>query len=181
MLQALMRPRVFCVFAFLELVTVVYVWGELQFPTVYCGATRPLSLFYYPIVMSLLDLMKFNVYVAGKLYADERPAMALLSLLNANIAFAGMWVTVVLAVAFVAGPLYDGCAGCVSLLRWVSLSQSQSEDPSADGSQWPIVATANPLISLRSSGRGTDVEMGRPSAGAGAEAALEKSGSSNIK
>ena len=68
MLEELNCPRFGSVFSFVEMITVVYVWGELWSPPVYCGSVRPLSLYYYPIIMCLLDLLKFNVFVAVGLF-----------------------------------------------------------------------------------------------------------------
>jgi len=68
MFRGLLERPYASVFGLLEVLTVVYVWGELLHPSVYCGSVRPLSLYYYPLAMSLLELTKFNFYVATVLY-----------------------------------------------------------------------------------------------------------------
>jgi len=88
------------VFAFLEMLTVVYVWGELMYPPVYCGAVRPLSLYYYPIIMTLLELTKFNMYLASRLFQEGRHWQALLSLLNFEVLLTNIWICITLAGVF---------------------------------------------------------------------------------
>jgi len=99
----LMERRSDSVFAFLEILTVVYVWGELWYPQVYCGAVRPLSLYYYPIAMTLLDLIKFNVYVSSRLFSAGAPLDALLAGLDIRMFVANFCICTVLAAMFVAG------------------------------------------------------------------------------
>lgn len=69
--ELLLRPSD-SVFAFIEMATVGYVWGELWHPPIYCGSVRPLSLYYYPILMSALELTKFNVYVGIRVCTTGR-------------------------------------------------------------------------------------------------------------
>ena len=101
MLSELKRPVVYNIFAFLEIFTVVYVWGELYQPALYCNSVRPLSLYYYPILMSQLDLAKFNIYVARKLWVGGKKMSAILSCFDMRLFFANAWVSVALAVMFV--------------------------------------------------------------------------------
>lgn len=101
MLSELLASPSSSVFVFIEVLTVIYVWGELWFPPVYCGATRPLSLYYYPILMSLLDLTKFNLYVATRLRSMRRNGEAFCALLSLEIFLTNMWISVVLAIMFV--------------------------------------------------------------------------------
>ena len=118
------------IFSFLEILTVVYVWGELQYPSVYCGSVRPLSLYYYPIVMSLLDLTKFNVYVCTRLYYSKRYRVAVLAVLDFGMFITNTWVTAVLAVMFVVGLATEA-------FMWVYLRVYYSTLTVTYGSAWP--------------------------------------------
>ena len=60
----------------------IYVWGELGFPPIYCGAVRPLSMYYYPLLMTLLDITKFNIYIAFKLMQDGHLWGGILAMVN---------------------------------------------------------------------------------------------------
>ena len=62
--QLLERP-IFSVFSFIEFITAVYVWGELLYPSTNCNNISPLSAYYYPILMTLFDMCKFNLYNAN--------------------------------------------------------------------------------------------------------------------
>jgi len=119
LLNRLATPLFPCVFWFLELVTVVYVWGELLFPPVYCNDVRPLSLYYYPILMSLLDLMKLNIYTSVQLFKAKRRLESVLALLDLRLFFTHMWVTVALGLIFVGALVRDSVRGvwwCVSVV-----------------------------------------------------------------
>ena len=101
MLSELLVSPSSSVFVFIEMLTVVYVWGELWFPPIYCGQARPLSLYYYPILMSMLDLTKFNFYVATRLRVRRRFGEALFALLSLELFATNLWISVVLSVGFV--------------------------------------------------------------------------------
>jgi len=119
LLRRLATPLFPCVFWFLELVTVVYVWSELLFPPVYCGSVPPLSLYYYPILMSLLDLMKLNIYTSLELFKAKRRLESVLALLDLQLFFTHMWVTVALGLIFVGAVVRDSVRGvwwCVSVV-----------------------------------------------------------------
>ena len=58
------RP-LYSVFAFMELAIAVYVWGELLYPSTNCNNISPLSSYYYPLLMTLFDMCKFNLYNAN--------------------------------------------------------------------------------------------------------------------
>lgn len=153
MLGELMEKPLGSVFSFLEMATVVYVWGELLYPPVYCGSVRPLSLYYYPILMSLLDLTKLNFYVSMRHGAARRHGHAVFALLNCETLVTNTWVSSFLAFGFV-GWLVRECwrSVCHSFGRIVLPGGSQENAVSwpvksidADGS--PIAGTAlNPII-----------------------------------
>lgn len=117
----LTRHTFFCSFSFIEVFTIMYVWGELQYPPVFCGSKRPLSLYYYPILMSLLDLTKFNVYVAVKHCGQQRFGDALFALLNLDMFLSNLWISVVLSVMFVVGLIFSMWTGAKS---WFISAQS---------------------------------------------------------
>lgn len=74
----------FCMFPFLEVLTALYVWMELLFPPIRCG-TYALSLFYYPIVMTVLEFGKINAFAGSRYFGQGRYMEAVLSLFRADI------------------------------------------------------------------------------------------------
>ena len=157
LLRRLVTPLYPSIFWFLELVTAMYVWGEVVFPPVYCGSAPPLSLYYYPILMSLLDLMKLNIYSSRLLWKEGRRVEAILAMLDLKLLVTNMWVTVVLGLLFIWGLLRD-CCQCLfcAIGRAEHLEWSEHA-----GVQEP---TLNPLSegvdknSKRNSGKG-DLEL----------------------
>jgi hypothetical protein len=131
MIRQLQSPVYYSVFAFIEIVTVLYVWGELQFPSTFCGAVRPLSLYYYPVLMTLLDLTKFNIYVAAQYAYRGLYAEAALALLNAEMFLSNLWITTALAGLFVA----HGVLGAVAWGRRVLCGGADSESAAVQAAQ----------------------------------------------
>lgn len=115
MFRSLKKRPFDSVFALVEISTIIYVWGEVLFPPIYCDAVRPLSLYYYPILMSLLDLTKFNFYVASRLYMSKNYEKMLFSLLSVDIFVTNVWVTTVLAIVFLFGVLTE----CLVRVTWL--------------------------------------------------------------
>jgi hypothetical protein len=97
LLQQISSPRYYSIFGLLETVTLVYVWGELIYPATYCDSVRPLSLYYYPILMCLLDLGKFNVYVASGLFKQGKFCSGLCALVDVGMVASSTVVTLALA------------------------------------------------------------------------------------
>jgi Leucine-rich repeat (LRR) protein len=173
MIRELSRNPSYGVFAFLEVVTMVYVWGELVFPPVYCGAVRPLSLYYYPVLMTMLELTKFNFYVVSVLAysVPRRPMLAVLSLLNAEMLVSNTWVSVVIAAVFVSRAAVDlfvwlrGC--CVGDSAWPELPTTNEG-----------VTVENPMSTVKSiDGRGD----GKSFPAAGTESIVPVSGSIELR
>ena len=96
LLVHLQIPYFYSVFSFIEVSTAIYVWIELRYPSTYCGAVRPPSLYYSPILMTLLDMIKFNIYVCTQYCVSNRLSDALLALFNMEIFATNIWVTVYL-------------------------------------------------------------------------------------
>ena len=164
MVQELQHPRFYTVFAFVELITLVYVWGELLYPPVYCGAVRPLSLYYYPILMSLLDLMKLNIYLGRKLVKAGRALEGVCALLDARCIVTHAWTTVVLGLLFVGGALLDaGSLLCCGRKRAYRDSVSWPEETSGALVMVDIQNiqnTQNPILSVKVKSPVTDIEDG---------------------
>lgn len=114
MFAELMQRPFDSVYSFLEILTVVYVWGELWFPPIYCGSVRPLSLYYYPISMTLIDLTKFNAYIFTQLYAAKCYGSSVLALLNLDFFLCNLLITVCLSGVFIVGVLWD----VMNRIRW---------------------------------------------------------------
>lgn len=137
---SLQHPRFFSVFAVLELVTVIYVWAELVFPTAYCSGARPLSLYCFPILMCLLDLSKLNVFLASRFSRRGQRARGLLALLDAGIAITHRWTTTALAALCISGMATDARDWCWGLCGSSPGSEDTGADDEAD-------TTANPIHS----------------------------------
>jgi len=112
LLRCLTAPLYPSVFWFLELVAAVYVWGELVYPPVYCNSVPPLSMYYYPILMSLLDLVKLNIYACSVLFKDARYGEAALAVLDLELLATYLWVMVSLGLILV-GSLVRECLQCL--------------------------------------------------------------------
>ena len=138
MFTELMKRPADSVFSFLEVLTVIYVWGELRFPPIYCGAVRPLSLYFYPILMTMIDLIKFNAYVFTRLFRVKCYGEALMSLSNLEFFVTNLWITLVLAAAFVIGLGADA----VSKLKW-SYKMLIFSFTRTGVEKWPAAAVVN--------------------------------------
>lgn len=163
MLYECMQPPFYSIFAFIEVFTSTYVWGELAFPATYCGSVRPLSLYYYPILMSLADLVKFNIYVCIKLVFAQRYAAGIFALLSANLFFTNLWINIWLAGWFVVG---------IVIAMWTELKATYNSlvycvAGSADGA-WPSqpsagriieTSTANPIQDIDTKPAGTEEDL----------------------
>jgi hypothetical protein len=182
LLYALRSPRFYCVFSFLEALIVVYVWGELVFPATYCNDVRPLSLYYYPILMCLLELTKFNLYVATKLCLAKRYSRAVLSLLHVGMVWLSLWISVSLGLYFVCSLLVDSLLRLYSsvmslvyhLTGWSASSwprPSSVNGPSAGPSSLEV--TSNPLT--------VSAPTGMDGARTGVGAALDVGGSIELQ
>jgi len=119
LLRKLASPISYSVFAFLEILTVTYVWGELLFPPLYCGLVRPLSMYYYPVLMSLLDLLKFNIYVASRLLRSKRFVEGLFALLDIELFATNLWLTCALGLLFIRYVLCECTVGVWRLIQSV--------------------------------------------------------------
>jgi len=151
LLDRLTTPAFPSVFWFLELVTMVYVWVELAFPPLYCGSVLPLSLYYYPILMSLLDLIKLNIYASVQLWEAKRRVESVLVLLDLQLFVTHLWVTVSLGLMFVGFVLRD----CFLCLLWcVGAATGRREQVS-----WPEAKAAADDETVNPMARGADVEM----------------------
>lgn len=113
-------PLFYNVFPFIEVLTVMYVWGQLLAPPVFCGSARPLSLYYYPIIMSLLDLTKFNIYVSTKLFVNKRYLDSVLALLNFEMFASNISFSFVLAMVFLFGLVREVFGVGKSLYGWIN-------------------------------------------------------------
>jgi len=153
------------VFSFIEIMTVFYVWGELWFPPIYCDSVRPLSLYYYPILMTLLELTKFNVYACTRVAMHGHIGEAILILLNFELLVSNLWVTTRLACTYAAGVGVAICSHCLWSAQSVFFAIGGYSKDSARA--WPQtqvditingadveIATINPIATFA-----TDTEM----------------------
>ena len=130
------------IFAFLEILTCFYVWGELLFPPIYCGMARPLSLYYYPILMSLLDLSKFNVYVATQFIRLKEFDKAAMCMFNLEMLTSNIWITLVIAGAFMFGLGKSIVDVIIWRARWLLFICTGTSDAA-----WPRASTDEILSS----------------------------------
>ena len=164
LLHRLTTPVFPSLFWFLELVTLLFVWAGLLYPPVHCGSTLPLSLYYYPIMMSLLDLMKLNIYASVELFKLNRNLESALVMLNLRLFFTHMWITLALGVMFVAFVFRDCARGllwCLDVmagggvkLEW-SVEGGPSDADTADVKAVEMTAgignsgeTVNPMVDV---------------------------------
>ena len=82
MMQKLLCRPFYSIFPFMELSIAVYVWGELRYPSTSCGSIPPLSAYYYPILMTIFDMSKFNLYHAGSRVARGEYCSAIGAAIN---------------------------------------------------------------------------------------------------
>ena len=176
MVMKLNELPVYSVFALLEVGTAVYVWGELLYPPVYCGEVRPLSMYYYPILMTLFDIGKLNVYTASRFIQISQVCEGCMGLLSFHILWTNLWTSVVLTVL-----LIHHCAVQIWWGLWglcgVSKLCGSYRDRAGGAGTWDLrstdalsrssSSTLNPisegLSDLNPTGiRLTDVERGKP-------------------
>mgnify|MGYP003387093952 CR=1 FL=1 len=56
-------------FALIEMLTTIYVWmGIAMFPKIQCSAALPLSDYYYPIFMTIVEFSRLNLFAATQTY-----------------------------------------------------------------------------------------------------------------
>lgn len=152
----LMNPPIYGVFAFIEIFTVVWVWGELWYPPTFCGAVRPLSLYYYPIVMSLLDLIKLNMYVFAKFIKRAKYTESILWLFSLEILVVNSLITVALAVMFVVIMIYR-CSSCVYVVFTfaIRLCMHQQSQPTTE-------TTSHMLENVGTDAKATEMPIKNP-------------------
>ncbi len=114
------------VFAIIEMGIVGYVWSELWYPPVYCGAVRPLSMYYYPILMTLFDTIKLNIYACSKCIQSKQYLSGVQMLFNIKLFIAFTWTTVLLSVMCVV----NGCTAmysyCLCMISDVNTQEQQA-------------------------------------------------------
>jgi hypothetical protein len=107
LLRRLVKRPSDSIFSFLNVITILFVWTELWWPPLYCNPLRPLSLYYYPILISMLDISHFNFFVATRLAAMKEYRRAVLALLNVEMLAVYLTVSMLLSVVFAAGCISD--------------------------------------------------------------------------
>jgi len=153
MLRLLSQPRMFSLFAFAETFSTLYVWGELLYPATYCGQVRPLSLYYYPVILSLLDLTKFNIFLMNCLLsAKSGRDKGLFVFFNLEMILSNAWVSFSLSVLFVCGVFYDIYRGIRN--RVLRCRGQEAAD------EWPatVASSTNPMTKEVDSDGIKDVE-----------------------
>lgn len=152
MIDSLKTPGLYNIFAFIEMLTALYVWGELLFPSTFCGAARPLSLYYYPILMSIAELIKFNIYVCMRYAASAKYFHAVAALLNMELFATNLWVSLTLAVYFASILVFSlwEFIRSIQLLWYKELSGTRTEWPKESecsvGVELEDASTSNPII-----------------------------------
>ena len=103
-------PYMYCIFAVLELVTAVYVWSELAYPTTRCVIGFPLSSIYYPLLMTLADMCKLNIAACIRHFKAETYGRAPLSLFSIHIFLFYCMITIIQSYIFIQGTIIQLCA-----------------------------------------------------------------------
>ena len=101
-------PPVFSIFAFIELVTVLYVWTELLYPPIDCNAVNPLSYYYYPLLMTLFEIYKMNAYLVMRYFARGDLWQCLLVSFDMEVLFTHAFITAMLGILFLPNILLNG-------------------------------------------------------------------------
>ena len=109
MLHQLFEYPLYSVFPFLEVAIAVYVWSELLYPSTNCNNITPLSSYYYPILISLFDMSKFNLYNAGKHLNRSEYTLAVASLLDLYSFFYYIFLSILLSMHFVYSVIKVSC------------------------------------------------------------------------
>ena len=107
--------------------TYIYIY---RFPATYCGNARPLSLYTYPIVMPMLDLVKFNVYVSISHFKNGQLTKALCVFMNIPLFFTNFWITWVLAWSYVKNSVWICVCMCIGVNVGIDGEVSESESES---------------------------------------------------
>lgn len=163
-LLALRIPPLYSIFSFLELLAVMWVWTELIYTPIHCGNELQTSLLYYPLIMTMLDLGKLNVYMSLQLIKANRFVDALVAAFNFQTLVVYSCVTTYLAGVFVgavASDLYSGawCGTKRSELLLPTISESTTDRGTTGSELAPrdstIVSVRNPMMGSEF-GRNTD-------------------------
>ena len=107
LMSELYKPPFYSVFAFIELMTALYVWSELYFPPINCTSVIPLSYYYYPLLMTMLEMGKLNVYLSLRQIRNKNGYQAVFLVFNAKVFFFNFVITCMLGLAFLPNILYS--------------------------------------------------------------------------
>jgi len=107
LLIELSHPAIYSVFAFIELVTSLYVWSELYYPPINCTSINPLSLYYYPILMTLFEMGKLNIYMFMRCLRRQEYIRGISLLFNVEVLFYNSIFTIILGILFIPNIIYQ--------------------------------------------------------------------------
>jgi len=107
LVRALCDPPLYSVFSFIEAATLLYVWVELFNLPVRCDTAVPTSQLYYPILMTLLDMGKLNVFAAVEAADRGQYLQAALCALDLRTFAVYVYYTFLMSGGFVVG-LFGG-------------------------------------------------------------------------
>ena len=125
MVGQITTPYMYCSFAMLELFTALYVWSELLYPPVACVVGFQLSTLYYPLLMTLSDMLKLNIAACMRSFDRKAYGRAISALFSVHIFFFYCMVTLIQSYCFLAGALGQ-------MLQWVGYRSQCTAAPSAD-------------------------------------------------
>ena len=108
-LRELCQQPYYSGFAFIEIITMVYVWLELWFTPVHCGGHIRLSQVYFPLFMTLLDISKYNIYMSFKHIRNNQWGASVTALFNLRFLGVYFLLTVVLGGVYACTVTMDGC------------------------------------------------------------------------
>ena len=109
LLHELCRQPYYSGFAFIEIVTMVYVWLELWISPVHCGGHIRLSQVYFPLFMTLLDISKYNIYMSFKHIRSKEYIASVTAFFNLYFMWVYFMLTVVLGFVYAYTVSMDGC------------------------------------------------------------------------
>ena len=116
LLSELFEQPYYSGFAFIEIITMIYVWLELWYSPVQCSNTIRLSQVYFPLLMTLLDISKYNVYISMQHIRQKQVTAAVTSFFNMYFLISYFILTILLGCLYGYTILMDIYKICVYML-----------------------------------------------------------------
>ena len=137
----------------LELFTALYVWSALLYAPVSCSTGVATSTLYYPILMTIMDFGKLNVYIASNHWIDEEYYQCISALFSIHIFAWNSFITTFYGFYFICGGLYE------VLVMLLHNAVGLSDDTSAKANV--VTVNSNPINGILKESDADGVEVDR--------------------